>query len=132
MSNIEICRKPETASQESETPNVRSQEYFPFAAAWDTLAMSAQQHDREAFSTASGFLDMRPVEVLRGLAYLTENLARTPEDETDYEQSKSAMSAVAEVMSLVAVMVEHQNQSESQYLVELLAGKARAEQGVAS
>ena len=42
------------------------------------------------------------------------------------------MSALAEVMSLVAVMVEHQNQSESQYLVELLAGKARAEQGGAS
>ena len=88
--------------------------------------MSAQQHDREAFSTASGFLDMRPVEVLRGLAYMTENLAHTPKDDTDHRQLTSAMSAVAEMMSLVAAMLEHQNQSESQHLAEVLAGKARA------
>ncbi len=124
MSSTEICRKPETASQESETPHVRSQEYFPFAAAWDTLAMSAQQHDREAFSTASGFLDMRPVEVLRGLAYMTENLAHTPQNDTNHRQLTSAMSAVAEMMSLVAVMVEHQNMSYADSLCERMGVQA--------
>lgn len=120
--------RTETAKAIIEAIDASSREYFPLAAAWDTLAMSAQQNDRKAFSAASALLDMRPVEVLRGLAYMTENLARTPEDETDHEQSKSAMSAVAEVMSLVSVMIEHQNQSNSRYLSEVLEGKARAGQ----
>ena len=71
----------------STTTDTGSQEYFSCAAAWDTLARSAKQHDQQACCNAASFLDTRPITVLRGLAFMMQQVASIPEDDAIYSET---------------------------------------------
>ncbi len=86
-----------------------SDEYFSLTGAWVALSESARQHDTEAFTLASTFIDTRPTVILRGLGFMLERLSLLPDGEVPYREEKEAMRATAEIMALLAVMLEHQN-----------------------
>jgi hypothetical protein len=100
-----------------------NQEYFSIAGAWDILATSAKQHDEKAFLEAAVILDMRPVVILRGLAYIVHRLGLIPEQESSYDQMGLAMDAVSEVVSLMAAVIEQQNDSQT---LEMFSEKRRS------
>ena len=104
----------------STTTDTGSQEYFSFAAAWNTLARSAEQNDGKAFSAAATLLDMRPTTVLRGLAFMMQQVAMIPEGNAPSSEIKDAMQSVAEVVSLIAVMLEHQNQDVAHSIISAM------------
>ena len=124
MSNIEICRKPDTAPQECEAADTRPRGYFCLSGAWDELMWSAERHDRKALCRADSCLDMQPVKILQGLAYMTERMSHIPEDEIDHKQLKSSMLAVSEVTSLIASMLVLQNTSYTDSVCERMGVQA--------
>ena len=94
----------------SETTNTGSPESFALTGAWKILSESAKQNDVAAFGRAATYLDMSPTVVLRGLAFMMNQVAMLPEGDVPEREIRGAMQTTAEIMSLVAVMLEHQNE----------------------
>ena len=107
--------------------HITDREYFSLSAAWAILAESAKKHDREAFHEAVHMLDMEPASLMRGMGYLTHKLAHVSEEE--YPYMSPALSSLSGVMALCAVLVEHQNTSESYKLAEQMGGLNRGGKG---
>ncbi len=105
--------------------------FFSLAGAWNALAASARQNDMTAFQAASSSLDIWPEVVIRGLAYMTYRLATTPADEDCPGQTKSALFATAEVLALVAAMLEHRNEADIKEKMAAMTPRRFAEKGAA-
>ena len=101
--------------------HITDREYFALSAAWAILAESAKKHDMKAFHSAAHMLDMEPASLMRGMGYLTHKLAHVSEDE--YPYMFPALSSLAGIMALCAVLVEHQNSSECCKLAEQMGGR---------
>lgn len=79
-------------------------EHFPIAAGVARLAKIANQHDREGLIEASGFVDMSPAILLRGVSFLSEALDAY--EDAPPTQARLARSAIQEVTALCAVLLE--------------------------
>jgi hypothetical protein len=96
-------------------------DHFPIAAAVARLSEIAKEHDREGLIQASGFIDMAPTILLRGVSFLSECLEAY--DDAPPMQAKLARSAIQEITALCAVLFEMDNDASSyQVLIEQKRG----------
>lgn len=78
--------------------------HFSLAAAVACLGEIAKKHDREGLEQASGYIDMAPTILLRGVSFLSECLEAY--DDAPPMQARLARSAIQEITSLCAVLLE--------------------------
>lgn len=78
--------------------------HFSIAAAVATLMDVAKNHDYEGLEQASGYLDMSPTILLRGMAFLSQCLDAY--EDAPPRQALIARGAIQEVTALCAVLLE--------------------------
>lgn len=78
--------------------------HFPIAAAIGVLADVVDKHDAKTMIQASGYLDMAPTILLRGISFLSECLEAYKDPPP--MQAKLARSAIQEITALCAVLIE--------------------------
>jgi hypothetical protein len=99
-------------------------DHFPIAAGVACLAKIANEHDREGLIQASGFIDMSPAMLLRGVSFLSESLEAY--EDAPPMQVRLARSAIQEMTALCAVLLEMGNDAAVYRMVkELQEGHAR-------
>lgn len=86
-------------------------DHFPIAAGVARLLDIANQHDREGLIQASGFIDMSPTIMLRGVSFLSECLEAY--DDAPPMQLRLARSVIQEVTALCAVLLEIGNDAST-------------------
>lgn len=78
--------------------------HFPIAATVACLGEIARKHDTDGFIRASGYLDMTPALMLRGVSFLSECLEAY--DEAPPMQAQLARHAIQEVTALCAALMD--------------------------
>ena len=78
--------------------------HFPIAAAVACLGEIAKEHDHEGLIRASGYIDMAPTILLRGVSFLSECLETY--NDAPPMQARLARSAIQEITALCAVLLE--------------------------
>ena len=78
--------------------------HFQIAAAVACLGEIAKKHDREGLIHASGYIDMAPTILLRGVSFLSECLEAC--DDAPPMQARLARSAIQEITALCAVLLD--------------------------
>ncbi len=98
-------------------------DHFPIAAGVACLVKIADQHDREGLIEASGFVDMSPTILLRGVSFLSEALDAY--EDAPPTQARLARSAIQEMTALCAVLLEMGNDAAAyrMHLEQQQAGK---------
>ncbi len=97
-------------------------DHFPIAAGVACLAKIANEHDREGLIQASGFIDMSPAILLRGVSFLSECLEAY--EEAPPMQARLARSAIQEMTALCAVLLEMGNDAAA---YQMLTDQKRGE-----
>ena len=89
--------------------------HFPIAAAIGVLADVVDKLDAKAMMQASGYLDMAPTILLRGVSFLSECLEAY--EDPPPMQAMLARSAIQEITALCAVLIEVDSMAGSHRLL---------------
>lgn len=95
-----------------QTTTNANQEYFSLAGAYGLLADHAQKTNAPIFKQASTYIDERPIQGMRAIAYISHLLNKVEPDEGKARQIQIVNEFIADASALFARMLEHQNEQQ--------------------